>query len=71
MVTVVIYGFNVLVVLMCSSAVGLLLLGAYQDGEYSIRIKAEKTQRVGMNAHAEETSVVPLHTDQVTGWRIA
>ncbi len=71
MVIVVIYGFNVLVVLMCSSAVGLLLLGAHQDGGYSSRIKVEKTQRVGMNAHAEETSVVLLHTDQVTGRRTA
>lgn len=71
MVNVVIFGFNVLATLMCLGTVGLLLRGTYQNGEYGRRIKAEKTRYVDMNAHAEETSVVPPYTNHVTGRGIA
>ena len=65
MVTVVIFGFNVLVTLMCCLAIGLLFLGASQDGEYSRRIKGGRIRRIDINPRAEEMSLVPSYTDRI------
>ena len=73
MVTVAIFGFGVLVALMCSGAVGLLLWGAYQDGkapEFAQRKEANavgrKTHRIGAPERISRTSAVLPHPGGVS-----
>ncbi|MCZ6678608.1 MAG: hypothetical protein O7E52_15335 [Candidatus Poribacteria bacterium] len=62
--TAVIFGTNMLVALMCSGAIGLLLYGAYQDGESNRRTKrnvaTKRAWRIDVDERTDKTRVADV-----------